>query len=134
MAVGFTSCEFNYPTYYPTEYKTNSTTLDLYVSSANWHWSSDGYYYCVFDVPELTSTIYTTGTVTCYREFGKGTDSAYQIALPRVFPMLDGDVAYTQIIDFSFGIGYVEIALTNSDFLYDQNNPDEMYFRLNMVW
>lgn len=135
-AIGFTSC--TYQTTNPIEYRTNSTTLDLHINSSQWNYSEKGgYYYYTFSVPELTETIYNKGVVTCYREYNWGTADAYQINLPRVFPMVDsgsGEV-YQQIVDFSFLVGQVEIAVTNSDLKYDLNtNPETMHFRLNMIW
>lgn len=134
----FTACE--YQNVYPKEtiYTTNSKTVDIHVSSADWAYSSEGgYYYYTVSVPQLTKTVYDTGVITCYREYNYGTADAYQINLPRVFPMVDSGSkeVYSQIVDFSFLVGQVEIAVTNSDLKYDLNtNPESMDFRLNMMW
>lgn len=137
-AFTFTACE--YQNVYPKEtiYATNSKTLDIHVASADWAYASEGgYYYYTASVPALTKTIYDTGVITCYREYNRGTADAYQMNLPRVFPMVDsgsGEV-YSQIVDFSFLVGQVEIAVTNSDLKYDLNTtPEAMDFRLNMMW
>ena len=132
VLVGFSSCN-----YYPKEtvYESNFKTLDLRVDANQWLFSQDGgYYYCTFNVPELTSTIYNYGVVSCYREYNKGTTNAYQLPLPQMIHNVDaGDGAlYTSTIDFSFAVGLVEIVLTNNDFKYD--TPERMDFRLNMVW
>lgn len=137
-ALGFTSC--TYQATYPVEYRTNSCTLDLHVNSSQWQYTNSqegGYYYYTFSVPELTETVYNKGVVTCYREYNWGKANAYQINLPRVFPMVDSgsNEVYQQIVDFSFLVGEVEIVVTNSDMKYDFNTPpDEMHFRLNMMW
>ena len=77
------------------------------------------------------------GIVVVYREFNKGTSNAYQINLPRIFPMTDsgnGEV-YSQIIDFSYLPQQVEIAVTNSDLKYDlKTKPESMDFRLSMMY
>ncbi len=137
-AFTFTACE--YQNVYPKEtiYATNSKTVDIHVASADWAYSSEGgYYYYTASVPALTKTIYDTGVITCYREYNHGTADAYQMNLPRVFPVVDsgsGEV-YSQIVDFSFLVGQVEIAVTNSDLKYDLNTtPEAMDFRLNMMW
>ena len=132
VLVGFSSCN-----YYPKEtvYESNFKTLDLRVDANQWLVSQDGdYYYCTFNVPELTSQIYNYGVVTCYREYNKGTTTAYQLPLPQTIHNVDaGDgTLYTSTIDFSFAVGLVEIVLTNNDFKYD--TPESMDFRLNMVW
>ena len=132
VLVGFSSCN-----YYPKEtvYESNFKTLDLRVDANQWLVSQDGdYYYCTFNVPELTSTIYNYGVVSCYREYNKGTTNAYQLPLPQTIHNVDaGDgTLYTSTIDFSFAVGLVEIVLTNNDFKYVA--PERMDFRLNMVW
>lgn len=132
LGFSLVSCNDNNPV------DNNSITLDLHVNSSQWNYSTDGgYYYYTFSVPKLTETIYNKGVVTCYREYNYNTADAYQINLPRVFPMVDsgsGEV-YQQIVDFSFLVGQVEIAVTNSDLKYDLNtNPESMDFRLNMMW
>ncbi|MGN0236390.1 MAG: hypothetical protein ACI4BD_08835 [Paludibacteraceae bacterium] len=133
VLVGFGSCNY----YSPKEviYESNFKTLDLRVNANDWAFSAEGgYYYCTFSVPELTSAIYDYGVVSCYREYNKGTNGAYQLPLPQTIHNVDaGDGAlYTTTIDFSFSVGVVEIVLTNNDFAY--NDPEGMDFRLNMVW
>ena len=130
VLVGFSSCN-----YYPKEtvYESNFKTLDLRVRASDWQDGGD-YYYCTFNVPELTSKIYNYGVVSCYREYNKGTNDAYQLPLPQTIHNVDAGngALYTSTIDFSFAVGLVEIVLTNNDFMYD--TPESMDFRLNMVW
>ena len=133
MLVGFSSCSY----YSPTEviYESNFKTLDLHVYSGQWTFSdAGGYYYCTFKVPELTSTIYNYGVVTCYREYNRGMNTTYQLPLPQTIHSVDegNGALYTTTIDYSFSVGIVEIVLTNNDFMYVV--PEEMDFRLNMVW
>ena len=136
VLVGFSSCNY-YPkeTVYETIYESNFKTLDLRVDANQWSFSKEGkYYYCTFKVPELTSTIYNYGVVSCYREYKKGTNDAYQLPLPQTIHNVDAGngALYTSTIDFSFAVGLVEIVLTNNDFKYVA--PERMDFRLNMVW
>lgn len=138
MAFGFSSCEYHNE--YPTTSKNTTINLDLHVNSADWQWSEQvGYYYYTFSVPELTNTICNKGIVVVYREFNKGTSDAYQINLPRIFPMTDSSSGkvevYSQIIDFSYLPQQVEIAVTNSDLKYDlKTKPESMDFRLSMMY
>lgn len=136
VLVGFSSCNY-YPkeTVYETIYESNFKTLDLRVYADQWTFSNEGgYYYCTFEVPELTSTIYNYGVVTCYREYNKGTNTAYQLPLPQTIHNREANTGalYTSTIDFSFAVGLVEIVLTNNEFIYSA--PEGMDFRLNMVW
>ena len=140
VLVGFSSCNYYpketvYETVYETIYESNFKTLDLRVDANQWLFSQDGgYYYCTFNVPELTSKIYNYGVVSCYREYNKGTNDAYQLPLPQTIHNVDAGngALYTSTIDFSFAVGLVEIVLTNNDFKYVA--PERMDFRLNMVW
>ena len=136
VLVGFNSCNY-YPkeTVYETIYESNFKTLDLRVDANQWLFSQDGdYYYCTFNVPVLFLFIYNYGVVTCYREYNKGTTTAYQLPLPQTIHNVDAGngALYTSTIDFSFAVGLVEIVLTNNDFKYVA--PERMDFRLNMVW
>jgi hypothetical protein len=96
-------------------------------------------YYYHFDVPEITPFVYNYGNWSISREYNSGTKDAYQVALPQSVYMTetlsDGSIAYyTQHIDYRVGIGYVEIQLTNSDYFYGQENPEDMLFRLQLIY
>jgi hypothetical protein len=133
VAVGFTGCEDE-----PCRYHTQ--TLDLRVMQADWQfdYNTQQYYYH-FDVPEVTPFVYNYGNWSISREYNSGTKDAYQVALPQSVYMTeelaDGSIAYyTQHIDYRVGIGYVEIQLTNSDYFYEQENPENMLFRLQLIY
>lgn len=133
VAIGFTSCE-DEPCYYHTQ------TLDLRVMQADWQFDDNTLqYYYHFDVPEITPFVYNYGNWTICREYYSGTADAYQVALPQSVYMTealsDGSIAYyTQHIDYRVGIGYVEIQLTNSDYFYGQEQPENMLFRLQLIY
>jgi hypothetical protein len=133
VAIGFTSCEDD-PCYYHTQ------TLDLRVMQADWQFDDNTLqYYYHFDVPEITPFVYNYGNWSISREYNSGTKDAYQVALPQSVYMTealaDGSIAYyTQHIDYRVGIGYVEIQLTNSDYFYEQENPENMLFRLQLIY
>ena len=54
--------------------------------------------------------------------------------------LTSGEVAYyTQHIDYRLGEGYVEVQLTNSDYMYVYDkgkivNPEDMFFRLQLMY
>ena len=133
VAIGFTSCEDE-----PCRYHTQ--TLDLRVMQADWQFDDNTQqYYYHFDVPEITPFVYNYGNWSISREYNSGTADAYQVALPQSVYMTealaDGSIAYyTQHIDYRVGIGYVEIQLTNSDYFYVQENPENMLFRLQLIY
>lgn len=116
----------------------NISTVDLKVNAADWQWDSNGkYFYAQFPVNQITEEIYDYGTIACYREYNYGTKNAYQISLPEVKHIeteVDGaPYYYQQTIDYSFGVGFVEIVLTISDYFYE-TSPEAMNFRLNLMW
>ena len=133
VAIGFTGCEDE-----PCRYHTQ--TLDLRVMQADWQFDDNTQqYYYHFDVPEVTPFVYNYGNWSISREYNSGTADAYQVALPQSVYMTealaDGSIAYyTQHIDYRVGIGYVEIQLTNSDYFYEQENPESMLFRLQLIY
>lgn len=133
VAIGFTGCEDE-----PCRYHTQ--TLDLRVMQADWQFDDNTLqYYYHFDVPEITPFVYNYGNWSISREYNSGTKDAYQVALPQSVYMTeelaDGSIAYyTQHIDYRVGIGYVEIQLTNSDYFYEQENPENMLFRLQLIY
>jgi hypothetical protein len=133
VAIGFTGCEDE-----PCRYHTQ--TLDLRVMQADWQFDDNTQqYYYHFDVPEVTPFVYNYGNWSISREYNSGTKDAYQVALPQSVYMTeelaDGSIAYyTQHIDYRVGIGYVEIQLTNSDYFYEQENPENMLFRLQLIY
>ena len=136
MALGFTACQKqNVP-----ECKYHSQTLDLTVKQPDWQWDSGSLqYYFHFDVPEITSYVYNYGNWSICREFNAGTGDAYQVALPMstymVYAINDStDGYYTQHIDYRLGIGYVEVQLTNSDYFYEEEKPENMLFRLQLIY
>ena len=135
----FSSCSTSAP-----ECKYHVQTLDLTVVEADWLFDQDaGQFYYHFDVPEITAHVYNYGNWTVCREYNFGTKDAYQVSLPESRYMWEevtestGEkyiVYFTQHIDYRVGIGYVEVQLTNSDYVYDAHNPETMHFRLQLIY
>ena len=118
----------------------NEEIIDLTVNQDDWNFDDNlRQYYCRIEVSEITSAIYNYGVFTVCREFNKGTSEAYQVPLPMSLFLADiipsnTPVYYTQYIDYRMGNGYMDVQLTNSDYLYDVKDgkvipPDTMYFR-----
>ncbi len=70
------------------------------------------YYSCTFDMPEITSSVFSQGSVQTYIYV----DNKQQ-ALPYVlhFKNLLGET-WTRTIDCEYGVGFLTIFYTNSDF------------------
>ena len=137
MGMVLTGCQNNEP-------QLRKMTIDLEVFQKNWTFDQQGNrYYCQFEVPELTSTIYNYGEVSLNREYNTGTKDAYQVALPETTykseQLTDSvgnlvDYYYQQHVDYIYGIGFVEVDLTISDFIYGDFQPEDMLFRLQMTY
>lgn len=91
-------------------------------------------FFVTYDIPDLTQEIYDKGVISCYREYFFGTKDAYQINLPLEYSVSANGTLFRQKVDFSFGVGFIEIAVTNSDSRLNSTNPEDMHFRLNMIW
>ena len=142
------SCTYNYPsengcTCDPSSHL-NKKTIFLNVSQNQWEFdNSVNMFYCHFDVPELTKAVYDNGEISIHHEYNSGTNNAYQVALPETMYQSEdidnGDgtystVYYQQHIDYAFGIGFVEVFFTISDFYYEGFTPVAMQFRLQMTY
>ena len=134
FALALVSCQENNPCKYHTQ------TIDLKVQQADWQFDNDEQlFYYSFSVPEITNFVYNYGNWTICREFNGGTKNAYQVALPSCEFMTDtlvgGTVAYyTRYIDYRLGVGGVDIQVTNSDYLYSSQKPEDMIFRLQLIY
>ncbi len=133
----FSGCEKNEP-------KLQAITLDLTVKHPDWKFDVDAQqYYYRFEVPEITWNVYNYGNWSISREFNNGTEDAYQVALPMSSYMVDYEITsandtipvyYTQHIDYRVGVETVDIQLTNSDYFYTDENPEDMLFRLQLIY
>ena len=143
VAAGMTSCNNDKEcTCVPCQFR--QQTLDLVVLQKDWQFDNKvQMYFYRFDVPELTAEIYNYGEVSINREYNNGTQNAYQVALPettyQVAELDNGDGTsspyyYQQHVDYAYGIGFVEIGITISDYYYDDFTPESMIFRMQMTY
>ncbi len=140
MGLGMTSCsntcDCKHEPVIPCQF--NKKTIDLVAQMSDWAFDTNAnMYYCHFDLPELTSDIYNYAEVSINREYKTGTKDAYQVALPETTYLTETvnnqNVFYQQHIDYAYGVGFVEIFLTFSDYVYDQQ-PDPMVFRMQLTY
>ena len=137
MGLGMTGCTINSSSE-PSGSKIRQKTIDLNVKANSWIWDAGAnMYYCHFDLPELTGDIYNYAEVSINREYNTGSSKAYQVALPETTYLTEKvnnqDYFYQQHIDYAYGVGFVEIFLTFSDYVYDQQ-PDPMIFRMQLTY
>ena len=92
--------------------------------------SDEPYFKCEFDnFKELESDIINHGMLTVYRML----DEDYYATLPVTKLHKEsndnGDIFYTQLIDYEFAPGKISFYVTNSDFYMDEK-PDAMDFKV----
>ena len=140
VALVFTGCTDCNCKHEPTpECQFHKKTVDLVANASSWSFDDGAnMYYCHFDVPEITSTVYNYGEFSVNRKYNSGTQNAYQVALPETtYLQADvegGTVFYQQHLDYAIGVGFIEVFCTISDFYYDGFSPDAMLFRLQMTY
>jgi len=114
------------------------------LSVTQWDYSNfadNNYFYAKFDVPALTSYVFTDGNVNGYI-FMKENNELIQHSLPYVIHIEEVDnqgqaYFYTRTVDFVYGVGWVQIEVRDSDFEYEVNSslaPDKMDFRIVMTY
>jgi len=113
---------------------TKIKTIELKVNSNQWveNVDKDGinlYYSSTFNVPEITSRVYSEGIVNVYITYGN--NSQQILPFVRHNENLDG-VLWTRTVDFDYSVGDLKIYVTNSDFFKD--TPETMTFRVVMIY
>lgn len=112
------------------------------VEQARWQFceAEDGNYFMAsVDVPELTEDIFDGGLIKMYRTFDYDSPYATQIEMPyiRLKEIYEtgnpNPFRFTEALDYDFGIGYINIYFTVSDFYYDVK-PEAMTFRCVLMY
>lgn len=123
---------------------TTMRTITVRVKATDWKYSNQGnnnYFYAGVDVPEITSAVFEKGEVKAYLVKDRY-DSYYarKHALPYVMHkeefvnQLNDWVFYTETIDFTYGIGWIELNFRASDFAYELGvNPNFQDMEFDIV-
>ena len=106
-------------------------SINLSVKNSDWVENVDNqglnrYYSCHFNMPEISSTVFNSGSVIAYIIVNNST-SQQNLPYVRHFENAKG-VLWTQTIDFDYSEGRINIYVTNSDFAVDP--PSAMDFRV----
>ena len=121
--------------------------ISLEIPAVGWEVVTSGsdfeYYIATFDdIPEIDQFTFDEGLVKCYRELDYDNDGDYEVQqeMPISRHMkqeLDGGLAYwTETLDYDYGVGFLNVYFTISDFVpfTDNSNailgPEKMRFRL----
>jgi len=133
IALFFVSCEGPVGPQGPQGYGTNWKIINLIVNNTDWQVNTDNngqnrYYSAHFSMPEITSFVFTSGTVLGYL-----VDSGVQDPLPYVRHYQDTyNNFWTRTIDFDYSVGGMNVYVSNSDFAVDP--PATMNFRVVLMW
>jgi len=122
--------------------------VNVTVNAREWQYTNfkdsipyvNNYFYATVDMPEITENVFDYGEVKAYVVYdNNSTNYARQHLLPFVTPkeevLEDGTIArYTEVYDFTYGIGWAEFNYRVSDFAYEDDNitfaPPAMDFRI----
>ncbi len=117
-----------------TNVNTNWKIVDLEVKSTDWIENVDAYgknryYSCHFNMPEITSFIFNSGTVNTFIKFVN-----VQQPLPYVQHLENSDssMRWTRTVDYEYLVGGLNVFVTNSNFVRD--TPVTMHFRVVLMW
>lgn len=125
VVLGLTSCQNN-------STGLHKDTRTLVVKANQWYFDEkQNSFFCHFDVPQLTKNVYQYADVSVYREYYHDTEYAYQTVLPET--SYYGE--YEQHVDYTYGVQFVEVFYTISDFYYPSDfTPGDMRFRLQLTY
>lgn len=129
----------------PDSSKVNWEVINMTVYKNDWKYTNfankydNNYYYCTKNLSQLTSFVAKSGNVQVYVVLDKGGKNERQQVLPYVrhYEEHNGGKFYTETVDCSFGTGWVEFALRQSDFAYEDdytNVPETMHFRVVLTY
>ena len=133
VALILTSCQGPVGPEGPQGAGTNWKIINLVANSTDWVAKTDNaglnrYYTCHFSMPEISSFVYTDGTV-----LGYNVENGVQNSLPYVRHYQNAsNNLWTRTVDFDYSVGGINVYVTNSDFAVDP--PTAMNFRIVLMW
>lgn len=121
--------------------------VNVVVNAQDWQYTAkntdttpynNNYFFATIRVPEITDNVFDYGEVQAYIVYDRATKDPIQHLLPYVRhyeEQLDDTTwnYYTETVDCTYGIGWVEFNYRASDFAYEDNvdiNPNSMDFRI----
>ena len=143
VVAALASCDYHYTT---TVVGSTQKIVDVTVKAADWQYTNfsnttpfaNNYFYATVNVPEITENVFDNGQVHAYIVYDRKSKDAMQHLLPYVrhYEEMLADSTwsyYTETVDCTYGIGWIEFNYRASDFAYEDNvkiNPNEMDFRV----
>lgn len=113
-------------------------TVPLRIEAHEWQYSNqdnNNYFYAEFMMPEISREVFDKGEVKVYLVTNKSTASAQKNPLPYSLHAEEYNgkewIFYTQTIDYAYGVKWLRIYFSMSDFEYEVNesiNPPAMDF------
>ena len=114
-------------------------TISVVVEAHEWKYTNftdNNYFYAGFDIPAITENVFDRGEVKAYIVYDRlDMDYARKNLLPHTIHKEEWidtlRYVYTETVDFTYGIGWVEFNFRASDFAYEDNvsiHPPAMEF------
>ena len=137
----FVACKSEEPKASTQDTTANSkTVINWTVSSWNYSSANDNnYYYASRDVDIIDNDIFRNGNVQIYRVYDGDAQTPLPYVRPQEYSVIIEDqeqwFSYVETVDYEFGIGYVSVFYTASDFAYEEEGgeniiPPAMNFRI----
>ena len=121
--------------------------VNVVVNASDWQYTgknsdesayNNNFFFAYVRVPEITENVFDYGEVQAYIVYDRNTQDPMQHLLPYVRhyeeQLPDSSWSYyTETVDCTFGIGWVQFNYRASDFAYEDNvniNPVAMDFRI----
>ena len=104
-------------------------TISVVVEAHEWKYTNftdNNYFYAGFDIPAITENVFDRGEVKAYIVYDRlDMDYARKNLLPHTIHKEEWidtlRYVYTETVDFTYGIGWVEFNFRASDFAYEDN-------------
>lgn len=121
--------------------------VNVVVNAQDWQYTgkntdttpyNNNYFFATVRVPEITENVFDYGQVQAYIVYDRTSKDPIQHLLPYVRhyeEQLNDTIwnYYTETVDCTYGIGWIEFNYRASDFAYEDNvdiNPNTMDFRI----
>ena len=142
VSMVFAGCEKNEPCKCQPQVPCSfhKTTVDIPVAAGEWTFDTNTREYFVHvPVEALTQDVYDFGDVTIFHEYHPGTQSAFQVVLPETtyeetVDSNNNPYFYQIHYNYAIGVGFVEIMITISDYIYGDFTPVDEMFRMQLTY
>ncbi len=127
--------------YYVTEDGLQMSHIDYTIKSTDWQVQAlengASWIYVQLDVPQIVKNVVDYGSVTVSRRLFDENNKTVWTPLPCVLPQAldygtENEYLYSNYLDYEWGVGYVMVYYTATDFKLDEGGDPEMDLRVTI--